>query len=168
MGLPLLLLLLLVAAGCSGKSNIEPDNILALYWPENVCQVKGWDGPGCTYKYWTIHGWWPPKGSNSNNGAYDFNQIKDLEDLKEFWPNLRNARSFWSHEWDEHGKPAADQLTVRDYFQKGLNYYRIVQKCTTKTTSAAAKKCFEGLDAVKRCLFIYVKKVITQAHLYLK
>ncbi|XP_055486477.1 ribonuclease T2-like [Leucoraja erinacea] len=161
MGLPLLLLLLLVAAGCSGQPNTEPPNILALQWPENACKLNGWIADECKKNYWTIHGWWPPQDSNSNNGAYDVNQIKSGDvnnDLKEFWPDLSNKKILWRHEWNTHGKPAAQKLSVRQYFLRGLTYYRIVQKCT-RTKPAAAKMCFMKLSAVKRCVIIYVNGV---------
>ncbi|XP_055486134.1 ribonuclease T2-A-like [Leucoraja erinacea] len=138
MGLSLLLLLLLVTASCSGKSNLEDpsDNILALQWPENVCKVKGWTACECGYPYWTIHGWWPPKGGKGNEGnkdEFNDNKIKDLlNEMKTDWPDLANRKKFWSHEWNKHGKPAAQKLTVHEYFKKALDYYSALNNCTKK------------------------------------
>ncbi|XP_078251224.1 ribonuclease T2-A-like [Rhinoraja longicauda] len=132
MGLPFLLLLFLVAASCSGKSNLEvpPDNILALQWPKNVCKVNHWTGKGCEFEWWTIHGWWPPQGRNVNRDPYNYNKIKTLRRiLDKYWPDLSVYKKLWSQQWEAHGKPATQTLTVREYFEKGLNYYRRVESC---------------------------------------
>ncbi|XP_078251369.1 ribonuclease T2-like [Rhinoraja longicauda] len=174
MGLPFLLLLFLVAASCSGKSNLEvpPDNILALQWPKNVCKVNHWTGKGCEFEWWTIHGWWPPKGGNVNMDPYNYNKIKSLQpDLDKVWPELSGKDTLWSHEWEAHGKPATQTLTVREYFEKGLNYYRRVESCAN-VIPKKAEACFRKLSIVKDCIIIRKessgKRIITEARLYLK
>ncbi|XP_078251404.1 ribonuclease T2-A-like [Rhinoraja longicauda] len=174
MGLPFLLLLFLVAASCSGKSNLEvpPDNILALQWPKNVCKVKNWTSSECNFNWWTIHGWWPPQGDNVNKHDFTFDKIRDLlPRLNIDWPDLAGHRTLWPHEWNTHGKRATQTLTVHRYFVKGLDYYRRVKGCVDQDPKKA-EACFTNLPSVKRCQIIWGNvngnKIITEALLYLK
>ncbi|XP_078251341.1 uncharacterized protein LOC144590785 isoform X2 [Rhinoraja longicauda] len=145
MGLPFLLLLFLVAASCSGKSNLgDPtDNVLVLSWPPNACKVKKWTGRRCEFNWWTIHGWWPPQGGNVNKHDFIFDKIKDLlPRLNIDWPDLAG-----------HGTLCR------------------VESCVDHKPENA-KACFDKLPSVKRCDIIWVTvngtAIITQAHLYLK
>ncbi|XP_078251340.1 ribonuclease T2-A-like isoform X1 [Rhinoraja longicauda] len=174
MGLPFLLLLFLVAASCSGKSNLgDPtDNVLVLSWPPNACKVKKWTGRRCEFNWWTIHGWWPPQGGNVNKHDFIFDKIKDLlPRLNIDWPDLAGHGTLWPHEWNTHGKCATQTLTVKKYFKEGLNYYSRVESCVDHKPENA-KACFDKLPSVKRCDIIWVTvngtAIITQAHLYLK
>ncbi|XP_062903830.1 uncharacterized protein LOC134346399 isoform X4 [Mobula hypostoma] len=134
MALSLLLLIVLAAADGFRISNLfqkQSDNILAVQWPPNVCQVKKWSGPGCAFDYWTIHGWWPLQ-STDFNGDFSVTEIEDLTDnMEQVWPQLsgENNEEFWKYEWDKHGKTAG--LAVHDYFEKALGYFnKVLGNCT--------------------------------------
>ncbi|XP_078251875.1 ribonuclease T2-like isoform X2 [Rhinoraja longicauda] len=88
---------------------------------------------------------------------YNYNKIKSLQpDLDKVWPELSGKDTLWPHEWEAHGKPATQTLTVREYFEKGLNYYRRVESCAKVIPKIIIRKESSG------------QRIITEARLYLK
>ncbi|XP_078251100.1 ribonuclease T2-like [Rhinoraja longicauda] len=121
--------------------------------------VNHWTGKGCKFEWWTIHGWWPPQGRNVNRDPYNYNKIKTLRDLlNKFWPDLSGSNYLWPHEWNKHGKRATQELTVKQYFDNGLNYYSRVESCVDhepqSTTFSRDTLCPSHLDLIQASFFL--------------